>query len=168
MPKAIQILTHHQIERKIARIAHQIHEHNYEEKAIVIAGIASRGYVFAQKVAAVLDNISNLNVTLSELNIDKDNPHEEHAIGFSINPEQLTEQSVVLADDVLNSGRTLIYGVRYLLAYPLKQLKIAVLVDRSHKRYPVHIDYTGLSLSTTLKEHVSVEFSSDGDRAYLV
>lgn len=70
--------------------------------------------------------------------------------------------SVVLVDDVLNSGAVLIYAVRYLLSVPLKRLTTAVLVDRNHKRYPVKVDYKGLSLSTSLHNHVQVVFAGDG------
>ena len=71
-------------------------------------------------------------------------------------------KSLVLVDDVLNSGTTLIYGIKHFLDVPLKQFKTAVLVNRNHKKYPVKADYKGISLSTSIQEHVVVDFK-DGN-----
>ena len=161
------ILNHQQIENKISRIAYQIYEKNYEEKEIVIVGITDRGYVLAKKLNKVLQQISSLKIKLAELSLDKNAPHENKNIQFSIPLSDLNNQSVVLVDDVLNSGKTLIYGVRFLLDFPIKRLKTVVLVDRSHKRFPVQADFVGLSLSTTLQEHIHVEFADANDAVYL-
>jgi pyrimidine operon attenuation protein/uracil phosphoribosyltransferase len=76
---------------------------------------------------------------------------------------------VLVVDDVLNSGRTLVYGLGYFLNIPLKKIRTVVLVDRSHRRFPVAPDYTGLQLATVLKEHVLVVLDSPGeeDAVYL-
>ncbi len=161
------ILNHQQIENKISRIAYQIYEKNYEEKEIVLVGIADRGYVLAKKLNKVLQQISSLKIKLAELTLDKNAPQENKTIQFSIPLNELNNQSVVLVDDVLNSGKTLIYGVRFLLDFPIKRLKTVVLVDRSHKRFPVQADFVGLSLSTTLQEHINVEFAEANDAVYL-
>jgi len=63
---------------------------------------------------------------------------------------------LVLVDDVLNSGTTLIYGVKHFLEVPLKKFKTAVLVNRNHKKYPIKADFKGISLSTSLHEHVNI------------
>ena len=76
-------------------------------------------------------------------------------------------KSLVLVDDVLNSGTTLIYGVKHFLNVPLKQFKTAVLVNRNHKKYPVKADFKGISLSTSLKEHVSVIFGDNDSKVIL-
>jgi pyrimidine operon attenuation protein/uracil phosphoribosyltransferase len=70
-------------------------------------------------------------------------------------------------DDVLNSGTTLVYGVRHFLDVPLKKFKTAVLIDRNHKKYPVKADFKGISLSTSLLEHVNVVFENNNDHAFL-
>ena len=77
------------------------------------------------------------------------------------------DKVVILVDDVLNSGKTLIYGVKYLLDFPIKKMSTVVLVDRNHKRYPIGTHYVGLSLSTTLQNHISVEFKANKIAAYL-
>ena len=74
---------------------------------------------------------------------------------------------MIVVDDVLNSGRTLIYGVKFFLEVPLKRLTTAVLVNRNHKHFPVKADFKGISLSTSLQEHVSVIFEEGNDRVCL-
>ena len=98
--------------------------------------------------------------------MDKKNPLKS-GVTTSIPQEDYTNESVVLIDDVLNSGTTLIYGVHHFLRTPLKQLKTAVLVNRNHKKYPVKADYKGISLSTSLQEHVKVSFKAKNDAVYL-
>ncbi|AXP79152.1 Bifunctional protein PyrR [Mariniflexile rhizosphaerae] len=148
------ILNHDEINHKIRRIAFQIYENNVNEKEVILAGIDSNGYIFAKKLKSVLQKISNINPILCKVNIDKKNPHLP--IKTSIQPEDYENKSLVLVDDVLNSGTTLIYGVKHFLNVPLKQFKTAVLVNRNHKKYPVKADFKGISLSTSLHEHVNV------------
>lgn len=159
------ILTQKEIAHKIKRIAYQIYETFADEQEIVIAGIAQNGYIFAQKLAAELKEISDLKVVLCEVNIDKVNPL--NAITTSLSPEAYTNKCLVLADDVLNSGTTLIYGVKHFLEVPLRKFKTAVLVDRNHKQFPVKADFKGLSLSTSLKERVQVVFTDTEEYAAL-
>ena len=160
------ILTHQEIEHKIKRIAYQIYETFVDEEEIVIAGIATNGFVFAQKIANALQEIATLKIALCEVNVDKQNP--ELAIKTSLSKEQYANKGLILVDDVLNSGTTLIYAVRHFLDVPLTKFKTAVLVDRNHKKYPVKADFKGISLSTSLLEHVRVVFDENGQNtAYL-
>ena len=105
-------------------------------------------------------------ITLCKVSMNKKNPLEGE-VKTSIDQKDYKDKSVVLVDDVLNSGTTLIYGVYHFLKSPLKQLKTAVLVDRNHKKYPVKADYKGISLSTSLQEHVHVQFKAKDDMVYL-
>lgn len=155
------ILTNQEIEHKIKRIAYQIYETFVDEEEVVIAGIASNGSIFAQKLAESLRTISSLKVSLCEVKIDKQNP--QSPIQTSLKTEEYENKGLVLVDDVLNSGTTLIYAVRHFLNVPLKKFKTAVLVDRNHKKYPVKADFKGISLSTSLLEHVQVVFNENGD-----
>ena len=148
------ILNHNEINHKIRRIAFQIYESNVNEKEVVLAGIDSNGYILAKKLKTVLQKISDINPVLCKVIIDKKNPGKE--IKTSISAEEYGNKSLVLVDDVLNSGTTLIYGVKHFLDVPLKQFKTAVLVNRNHKKYPVKADFKGISLSTSLHEHVEV------------
>ena len=160
------ILNHLEIDHKIKRIAYQIYETFVEEDEIILAGIASNGYTFAKKISQVLKEISDLKIILCEVKIDKLNPFNE--IATSIPKESYLNKSIVLVDDVLNSGTTLIYGVKHFLEMPVKKIKTAVLVDRNHKKFPVKADFKGISLSTSSKEHVHVVFEGNGNYAYLV
>lgn len=159
------ILNHQEIEHKIKRIAYQIYETFVDEEEIVIAGIAENGYLFAKKIEETLKIIAPIKVLLCEVFIDKQNP--TNSITTSLNPEDYTNKGLILVDDVLNSGTTLVYGVRHFLNVPLKKFKTAVLVDRNHKKYPVKADFKGVSLSTSLFEHVTVIFEKDNNHAFL-
>lgn len=160
------ILSNQEIEHKIKRIAYQIYETFVDEEEIVIAGIASNGFVFAKKIAEALNSISTLKVSLCEVRINKLNP--ESTVKTSLFKEEYANKGLVLVDDVLNSGTTLIYAVRHFLDVPLTKFKTAVLVDRNHKKYPVKADFKGISLSTSSLEHVQVVFDENGgSHAYL-
>ena len=160
------ILNHLEIDHKIKRIAYQIYETFVDEDEIILAGIANNGYTFAKKISQVLKEISDLKITLCEVKIDKQNPF--NGITTSISKETYTNKSIILVDDVLHSGTTLIYGVKHFLEMPVKKIKTAVLVDRNHKKFPVKVDFKGISLSTSSKEHVHVVFEGNNNYAYLV
>ncbi|MFY7729867.1 MAG: phosphoribosyltransferase domain-containing protein [Flavobacterium sp.] len=153
------ILNQQEIAYKTRRMAYQIYETFPDETEVVIAGIASNGYIFAQLLATELEKISEIKVTLCEVIINKQQPLEP--IQTSLPAAEYTNKSLVLVDDVLNSGTTLIYGVKHFLNVPLKKFKTAVLVDRNHKQYPVKADFKGLSLSTSMQEHIIVELQGN-------
>ena len=159
------ILNHQEIQHKIKRIAYQIYESNVNEEELIIEGIEKNGFLLAKKIKSTLDKISKINSTLCKVVIDKKSPLSN--ISTSINPEDYSNKSIVLVDDVLNSGSTLMYGVRHFLSVPIKQFKTAVLVNRNHKKFPVKADFKGISLSTSLKEHVNVNLSKQPYEAYL-
>lgn len=162
---ANRILSHSEIEHKIKRIAYQIYETFVDEESIVIAGIATNGSIFAEKIADVLQSISPIEVILCEVTMNKQNLNSE--ITTSIRKEMYQNKGIVLVDDVLNSGSTLMYGVKHFLEVPLKKFKTAVLVDRNHKKYPIKVDFKGISLSTTSLEHVTVVFEENNSYAVL-
>lgn len=159
------ILNQIEINHKIKRIAYQIYECNVNEQEIIIAGIYSNGYLFAKKIKSAIEEISKINPLLCKVEINKNKPTDP--ITTSISPNDYKGKSLVLVDDVLNSGTTLIYGVKHFLDVPLKQFKTAVLVNRNHKKYPVKADFKGISLSTSLKEHVTVIFKEQKSKVIL-
>ncbi len=159
------ILNHQEIQHKTKRIAYQIYETFVDRKQLVIAGISKNGYIFANKIAKALGEISDLEILLCEVFIDKQYPNSE--IKTSIPKTEYENKGIVLVDDVLNSGTTLIYGVKHFLEVPLTKFKTAVLVDRNHKKYPVKADFKGISLSTSSLEHVQVVFEENNDSAFL-
>lgn len=153
------ILNHQEIEHKIRRMAYQVYERNSDESEIVLAGIMSSGYKLAEKIKGILTEISDIDVRLCQLKIDKKNPL--NPIECSLEKSDFENKVVVLADDVLNSGSTLIYGANFFLEVALKKLQTLVLVDRSHKRYPISADIKGIYLSTSLNETVKVTFGTE-------
>ena len=148
------ILSHDEIKHKIRRIAYQIYEANSTETEVILAGIDSNGYTLAKELKSILSKISPIKPILCKVIINKKNPLE--TIKTSISAEEYENKSIILIDDVLNSGTTLIYAVKHFLDVPLKNFKTAVLVNRNHKKYPVKADFKGIYLSTSLNEHVEV------------
>ena len=159
MKKTQKILGQDQIDKIIKRIAYQILENNSEELEIFLIGIKNNGYVLAELIYHQLKQISNLNITLYSIQINKKDPLKSIEHNFDL--KKMKNKSIVLIDDVLNSGRTLLYGVKFLLDIPLSNFNTAVLIDRNHKKYPIKIDFKGISLSTSIEENVSVVFEKN-------
>ena len=165
MGKESTVLRKEQIKQKTERIAYQIMENTFEEPKIFVGGIAGNGFLFAEKLVAKLNEISNQEIYLFEIKVIKDAPLDDE-IELSVDDTDLSNSTVVLVDDVINSGRTMIYAVRRLLQNNLRVLKVATLVNRTHRRFPVHADFVGLNISTTMHENITVEFG-DEEIAYL-
>jgi pyrimidine operon attenuation protein/uracil phosphoribosyltransferase len=159
LKKTQKILEQDQINKIIKRIAYQILENNSEELEIFLIGIKNNGYILAELIYHQLKHISNLNITLYSIQINKKNPLKGIEHNFDL--KKMKNKSIVLIDDVLNSGRTLLYGVKFLLDIPLSNFNTAVLIDRNHKKYPIKIDFKGISLSTSIEENVSVIFEKN-------
>ena len=160
------ILNDNQIKSKLKRISYQILETNLQNSMLVIAGIESNGYLIAKELKKTLNKLSNIEVILCKVKIDKKNPRKP--IETSISKDEYSNKSIVLVDDVLNSGSTLVYAVKHFLEVELSQFKTAVLVDRNHKKFPVKADYKGISLSTSIQSQVIVEFKGSKIQAILV
>lgn len=146
--------------QKIKRLAYQIYENNFEEKEIILAGIDGQGYVFATLLEKYLNEISQIKISIAKLKFDKMSNFQPDIEVIS-EVDTFKNKTVILIDDVLNTGKTLAFCLRPFLSIPLQKLQVAVLVDRSHPKYPISADYVGYSLSTTLTEHVQVVLSGD-------
>ncbi|WP_339609589.1 phosphoribosyltransferase family protein [uncultured Planktosalinus sp.] len=160
-----QILDHTKIQHMLKRMAYQIYESNVNETEIILAGIKENGFLLAKKLKKEVEKISPLKVTLCEIVVNKKSPLD--TITSSISLDEIKNKSIVVIDDVLHSGGTLIHAVKYVLEVPVKQIKTAVLIDRNHKRFPVKADFKGISLSTSMNENVGVIFEKNNDRAIL-
>lgn len=144
--------------KKLRRMALEVVEQNYDEPQLVLVGIKENGIVIAGKIAAYLADTFKGEVIVASLTLDKKQPAAitiEPVIDFS-------NKVVILIDDVANSGRTMLYSLKPLLqAYP-KKIQTAALVERTHKSFPIALDYVGFSISTTFYEHIYVEVN-DGE-----
>jgi pyrimidine operon attenuation protein/uracil phosphoribosyltransferase len=165
--RKILVLNQQQIQQKIDRIAYQVLEDNLDETEIVIAGILPRGNFLAERLKQVLDKIAPFKTTLLSIELEKESSTLKSNIDFDVNA--CANKVIILVDDVLNSGKTLAYGLGVFLDVSLKKISTVVLVDRNHKSFPISTDYAGLALSTVLKEHVDVVLNEEGeeDAVYL-
>jgi pyrimidine operon attenuation protein/uracil phosphoribosyltransferase len=156
-----QILDAYKVQQKISRIALEIIERTYKEEHVIIVGIKNAGYELAIRICKELKRFENKDYPCYHININKPAPLERE-VETSLDRDKLPDAVVILVDDVQNSGRTMAYAVRHFLQYKVKSIQTCVLIDRKHNRFPIKADYVGLSLSTTLQEHVLVEESEDG------
>ncbi len=152
------ILKSSDINYTVRRIAYQILETNLEEESIILAGVYKNGSVFADRIKSELKKISPVKIELIKINIDKKNQQNGIKVTENI---VFKNKSIVVIDDVLNTGKTLIHSTNYFLSKDLKKIQTAVLVNRNHKIYPIKADFKGISLSTSIKEHVSVVFNKN-------
>lgn len=165
-PQRTIVLNHQQIAQKIKRLAFEIIENNFEESTIYIIGITGQGYTMAQRLQKEINQIPGKTTELYSLSMEKDKPLEGK-ITVSVDIQKLSGKYVLLVDDVLNSGRTLMYATRNLLGANIKKLQTVCLVDRRHRRFPIRADFAGITLSTTIQNHILVELNGTNDTAYL-
>lgn len=148
-------------------MAYQIYEKNFDQKELVFAAITGQGVEVAKLVQANLQEISKIKITLTEIKLSKEKPAFNSA-RVDLGKVKLEGKNVIIFDDVLNTGRTLVYGMHPFLQEQVNKIQVAVLVDRNHKSFPVSADYIGLSLQTTTQEHVSVIMKANKIAVYLM
>ena len=149
-----QILSKEVAERKMQRIALEIAGQLYnEEQQLIIIGIAGSGMVIAEKLLLLLKPLLQIPIKIITCNIDK---ATSHFISYSEEVD-FNDKNVLLVDDVISSGRTFLYALRRLLDYRPKSIQTMSLVERMHKSFPIKVDYIGLSIATTLQDHIKVE-----------
>ena len=151
------ILTKETAEKKLRRIAYEVLENNFEEPHIILAGIRESGSVIARNIQHLLAEMGNVTTQLLMVSLDKKAPKEvelSEKIDFN-------NKVIILVDDVSNSGKTLTYALKPFLEFQAKKIQTLVLVERSHKAFPVQPDYVGLSVATTLQEHIYVEVDGE-------
>jgi pyrimidine operon attenuation protein/uracil phosphoribosyltransferase len=137
------------VNQKITRIAYEIIENNFKEKSLVIAGIDGQGYLLARQIASELGKISPIKINLVKVSLDKFSP-QQSAVTLDAENRDIKKKCIVLVDDVLNTGRTLAYGMKPFLNSEVKKIEVAVLVNRSNTLFPITPTYTGYELATTL------------------
>ena len=153
------------IKSSLKRIAYQIYENNIEEKSIVIVGIGNRGKILSNLLGNSIKSICDLNLIFVFLSIKKKKLLK--VVESDISLEEIKNKSIIIVDDVLNTGGTLIYAVSYFLKIPVKKIQTAVMVNRNHKKFPIKADFKGISLSTSVNEHISVVLEGNEIGIYL-
>ena len=156
-----QILSQDKIDKILKRIAFQVVENNFQESAICLVGITGQGYQMALRLKELIAAIKpEVSLSTYELFVSKENPVRKD-IHLNVPLDQLQDQVVVVVDDVMNTGRTQAYALGYLLQLSLKKVETAVLVNRQHTRFPIAATYSGISLSTTLDDHIEVRLENE-------
>ena len=144
--------------RKLQRMAYEVMERNMDEKEIIIAGIKDSGSIIAGVLNEFLKEIFTGSIRIMDIIIDKKDPKN---ISFSQTID-FNNKVIIVCDDVSNSGRTLLYALKPFLDYYPKKIQSLVLVERSHREFPVAADYVGMSVATALSEKIIVETDIDG------
>lgn len=153
----MELLNRQQIEQKINRLAMEIMERNTDENELFLIGINNRGLEMAKRLRDRINSLVSAPIHLLNVRLNPADPMEKAAVlDHPIN--ELTGKPILLVDDVANTGRTLFYAMQPLMAILPSKLEVAVLVDRAHKAFPVHVTYVGMELSTTIKDNILVNF----------
>jgi pyrimidine operon attenuation protein/uracil phosphoribosyltransferase len=160
------ILDKKQTLQRIKRIAFEIYEQNFKAKEIILAGIYDKGYIFAGLLQKEMSVICKIKTRLVKVTVDKKSPLQME-IKLDVEMKDLKNKTIILIDDVLNTGRTLAHSLKPFLSIETAKIQTAVIVDRRHKVFPISADYVGYSLSTTLKEHIEVSFEKSKFGVYL-
>jgi pyrimidine operon attenuation protein/uracil phosphoribosyltransferase len=162
-----EVLNHQQVGQKITRMAFEIYERNlHASGGMVVAGITGMGTILGHLLATELRRISPLQVEEVEVLLDKQAVTATEVQLSS--PTALKGKTIILVDDVLNTGKTLVYALKPFLEHEVEKIEIAVLVNRSHGLFPVKPDYTGFELATTFNEHIRVDFSGNNYSVHLL
>lgn len=143
--------------KKLERMAYEIVEDNIDEKEIILAGIRVSGSIVAKNIQRLLAGICSIKTELITIDLDKKNPKE-----VRLSKEiDFTGKVIVVIDDVANSGKTMLYAMKPFLQFHPKKIQTLALVERTHKAFPVSTDFSGLSVATTVQEHIYVEVDGD-------
>ena len=160
----MKILNQSQIKQKIRRLAFEIIENNYNEKHMILAGINNNGMNFAKLLLKELQKISDTQIILCNLTLNPADPLSE-PIEIDLPPKDLKNKPIIIIDDVANTGRTIFFALKPFLEILPKKVEAAVLIDRTHKSFPIKVDYVGLSLATTLKDNIDVQLKGVDEMA---
>jgi pyrimidine operon attenuation protein/uracil phosphoribosyltransferase len=148
------VLNKETAQEKLHRMALEIAENlSEDEPELILIGIQQSGIVIAEKLSVYLLQYIKVTVKIISVTLDKQFPKE---ITLS-EPVDFTGKNIIVIDDVTNTGRTLLYALKPLLEFHPLRIQTLVLVERMHKLFPVKPDYVGLSVATTLQDHIQVE-----------
>lgn len=158
----MQVLNQYQIHEKIIRLSYEILENNLDEDTIILAGINNNGYRFAELLSNSLKSITNKKIVLSRIRLNPAKPLDT-PVETDLSQTDIEDKAIIVVDDVANTGRTIFYAFKVYMDVIPKKLEVAVLVDRKHKMFPIKVDYVGLSLATTVQEHIKADLQNTGN-----
>ncbi len=161
-----EILNHQQIEQKINRLAFQLLENTFALETIYIGGITGNGIILADLLKNVMQQHTEQKIILFEIILDKESPLSQ-PVKLTIDGKELQNKTVIIVDDVLNSGKTMQYGLIKILEEQPRHIYTVVLIDRKHRRFPIKANFFGLRLSTILQDHIAVSLESNNYSAQL-
>ncbi|GAI21015.1 unnamed protein product [marine sediment metagenome] len=143
---------------KIERLALEVAEHlQGDDASLIIIGIRNSGMVIADKISLLIQQYISVPVETINITLDKTKP-----VDIVLSKQlDFNDKNILLVDDVANSGKTLLYALKPLLAFHPKRIQTLVLVERMHKLFPVKPDFVGLSVATTLQDNIIVEVEGD-------
>jgi pyrimidine operon attenuation protein / uracil phosphoribosyltransferase len=149
------ILTKETVEKKLRRMALEVTEQNYGEQQLVLVGIKDSGLIIANKISHYLKDVFAGEKVVASLAMDKKDPQKSTIV---IEPTiDFNGKVILLIDDVANTGKAMLYALKPFLEATPKKIQTLALVERTHKSFPIDLDYVGLSFSTTLDQHIYVE-----------
>ena len=166
----VLILNNQEILKRLYRMAFEIYEKNYYQKELVVIGMNERGGYLATRIVDYLQKVAPIQIHYFQAGVDRETDPVSYGIQLSVDPEVLQGKHIVVIDDVLYTGRTLLNIVSILLQAGPESIQTAILVDRGHRSMPISPDFVGVELATTLQQHVSIEIdeSAEEARAYLL
>jgi pyrimidine operon attenuation protein/uracil phosphoribosyltransferase len=162
-----QILSASKIERILHRMAFEIWEKNFDCDRIILAGISKKGPKLAKMIEKKLKQVNcDKEIAQLEISINKDKPTVESVVMSSeYTPNE--NDVVIVVDDVLYTGSTMIHAVVPFIEKGFRKVQVAVLVFRDYLRFPIKADFVGISLASTTQEHVDVSLEENNSAAYL-
>lgn len=171
LEKKASLLDEAAIRRALTRIAHEILEKNKGTDGLTLVGIKTRGVPLAERLAKKISEIEGVDVPIGEVDITlyrddltKPNDQEEPEIKGMNVKQDITNQKVILVDDVLYTGRTVRAAIDAIMDHGRPaQVQLAVLVDRGHRELPLRADYVGKNIPTSLDEVIGVNLSETDD-----
>lgn len=159
------VVNHDKIIRICNRLAYQIIENSHNDEFILIVGVKEKGFMISNIIVDRLTKISTKKIELKYIDLDKSNPKKYIKSDLDYSKKY---EKVFLIDDVLNTGKTLMYSVNKLLEYDFNSIKTVVLIDRNHKKFPVKVDFKGISLSTNFDDTVKLDFKKNKLEALII
>ena len=163
--KENKILDKQKIEDKIRRISYEIYEENFDENSLIVCGIEKNGAIIAKKIIEELKSICNIKIEFISIGLDKKKPLE--TVKINSTKKDIKDKAIILIDDVSNTGKTLIYVIKEIIKFEPKKINTAVLINRDHTLFPIKINFIGVSLSTSINNHIEVILRNDNFGAYL-